>query len=86
MGWFGRLGNAIVGGAQKIGHAVLCIGYIWQKARVPAKKFTMSLILSFACPSRFRIGDCSLGSKKATVGHKNFSFCEQTLHKGLIDD
>ncbi len=21
----------------------------------------------------------------ATVGHKNFSFCEQTLHKGLID-
>jgi hypothetical protein len=27
----------------------------------------------------------SLGSKKATVGHKNFSFCEQTRHKGLID-
>ncbi len=27
----------------------------------------------------------SLSSKKATVGHKNFSFCEQTLHKGLID-
>jgi hypothetical protein len=27
----------------------------------------------------------SLSSKKATVGHKNFSFCEQTRHKGLID-
>ena len=27
----------------------------------------------------------SLSPKKATVGHKNFSFCEQTLHKGLID-
>ena len=27
----------------------------------------------------------SLNPKKATVGHKNFSFCEQTLHKGLID-
>ena len=27
----------------------------------------------------------SLSSKKAIVGHKNFSFCEQTLHKGLID-
>ena len=27
----------------------------------------------------------SLSSKKATVGHKNFIFCEQTLHKGLID-
>ena len=27
----------------------------------------------------------SLSSKKATVGHKNFSFCEQTLYKGLID-
>ena len=26
----------------------------------------------------------SLSSKKATVGHKNFSFCEQTLHKGLL--
>ena len=27
----------------------------------------------------------SLSSKKATVGHKNFSFCEQTRHKSLID-
>ena len=27
----------------------------------------------------------SLNPKKATVGHKNFSFCEQTRHKGLID-
>jgi hypothetical protein len=27
----------------------------------------------------------SLNPKKATVGHKNFSFCEQTLHEGLID-
>ena len=27
----------------------------------------------------------SLNPKKATVGHKNCSFCEQTLHKGLID-
>ena len=33
------------------------------------------------------VSECvySLSSKKATVGHKNFSFCEQTLHKGLID-
>jgi hypothetical protein len=27
----------------------------------------------------------SLNPKKATVDHKNFSFCEQTMHKGLID-
>ena len=27
----------------------------------------------------------SLNPKKATVGHKNFSFCEQTRYKGLID-
>jgi hypothetical protein len=27
----------------------------------------------------------SLSSKKATVGHKNFSFCEQAMHKGLVD-
>jgi hypothetical protein len=31
----------------------------------------------------------SLSSKKATVGHKNYtkfsSFCEQTLHNGLIE-
>jgi hypothetical protein len=29
--------------------------------------------------------DLKIRTKKATVGHKNFSFCEQTLHKGLID-
>jgi hypothetical protein len=27
----------------------------------------------------------SLNPKKAPLGHKSFSFCEQTLHKGLID-
>ena len=27
----------------------------------------------------------SLTSINDTIGHKNFSFCEQTLHKGLID-
>ena len=27
----------------------------------------------------------SLTSISDTIGHKNFSFCEQTLHKGLID-
>ena len=27
----------------------------------------------------------SLTSINITIGHKNFSFCEQTLHKGLID-
>jgi hypothetical protein len=27
----------------------------------------------------------SLTSINLTIGHKNFRFCEQTLHKGLID-
>jgi hypothetical protein len=31
------------------------------------------------------LGLYSLSSKKVTIGHKNFIFCEQTLHKGSID-
>ena len=27
----------------------------------------------------------SLNPKKAPLGHKSFSFCEQILHKGLVD-
>jgi hypothetical protein len=32
----------------------------------------------------FELSEYSLSSKKATVGHKNFIFCEHTLHKGVI--
>ena len=51
----------------------------------------LNLVLYYSTDSRLTIQwthQCiyySLTSINDTIGHKNFSFCEQTLHKGLID-
>jgi len=52
---------------------------------VPCAQCTHNPMMLWLSVAFIEYTEYSLSSKKATVGHKNFSFCEQTLHKGLID-